>query len=117
MGNLLGIKPILGVVDGEIVPVDRVRGGRAAHPRLIELFRERIDPKRPVLVTIAHAKAPVWADRLRGLIEKNFQVKEILMGEMGPVVAANAGPGTVGAGIFQPTEEEMAVIGPVVEGA
>jgi DegV family protein with EDD domain len=115
MGNLLGIKPILGVVDGEIVPVDRVRGGRAAHPRLIELFRERVDPKRPVLVTIAHAKAPVWADRLRGLIEKNFQVKEILIAEMGPVVAANAGPGTVGAGVFQPTEEEMAVIGPVGE--
>ncbi|HEY2294554.1 MAG TPA: DegV family protein [Thermoanaerobaculia bacterium] len=116
MGNLLGIKPILGVVDGEIVPIDRVRGGRAAHPRLIELFRERIDPKRPVLVTIAHAKAPVWADRLRGLIEKNFQVQEILMGEMGPVVAANAGPGTVGAGIFQPTAEELRWIGPGVEG-
>jgi DegV family protein with EDD domain len=117
MGNLLGIKPILGVVDGEIVPVDRVRGGRAAHPRLIELFRERVDPKRPVLAAIAHAKAPVWADRLRGLIEKNFQVAEILIAEMGPVVAANAGPGTVGAGLFQPTEEEMAVIGPVGEGA
>lgn len=115
MGNLLGIKPILGVVDGEIVPIDRVRGGRAAQPRLIELFRERIDPKRPVLVTIAHAKAPVWADRLRGLIEKNFQVKEILMGEMGPVVAANTGPGTVGAGIFQPTEEEMRWIGALGE--
>jgi DegV family protein with EDD domain len=115
MGNLLGIKPILGVVDGEIVPIDRVRGGRAAHPRLIELFRERIDPKKPILVTIAHAKAPVWADRLRGLIEKSFQVKEILMGEMGPVVAANAGPGTVGAGIFQPTEEEMRLVGAVGE--
>jgi DegV family protein with EDD domain len=115
MGNLLGIKPILGVVDGEIVAVDKVRGGRAAHPRLIELFRERIDPKKPVMVTVAHAKAPVWADRLRGLIEKSFQVKEILIAEMGPVVVANAGPGTVGAAVFQPTEEEMAVIGPVVE--
>jgi DegV family protein with EDD domain len=116
MGNLLGIKPILGVVDGEIVAVDRVRGGRAAHPRLIELFRERVDPQRPVMVTVAHAKAPVWADRLRGLIEKTFQVKEILIAEMGPVVVANAGPGTVGAALFQPTEEEMAWIGPVVEG-
>jgi DegV family protein with EDD domain len=113
MGNLLGIKPILGVVDGEIVAVDRVRGGRAAHPRLIELFRERVDPQRPVVVTVAHAKAPVWADRLRGLIEKTFQVREILIAEMGPVVVANAGPGTVGAGLFQPTEEEMGWIGPV----
>ena len=117
MGNLLGIKPILGVVDGEIVAVDRVRGGRAAHPRLIELFRERVDPARPVVVTVAHAKAPVWADRLRGLIEKTFQVKEILIAEMGPVVAANAGPGTVGAGLFQPTEEELALIAPLAEGA
>jgi DegV family protein with EDD domain len=116
MGNLLGIKPILGVVDGEIVEVDRVRGGRAAHPRLIELFRERVDPQKPVVVTVAHAKAPVWADRLRGLIEKSFQVKEILIAEMGPVVVANAGPGTVGAALFQPTEEELALIAPVAEG-
>jgi len=111
-GNILGIKPILSVVEGEIVPVDRVRGGRAAHPKLIELFRQRIDPKRPVVVTVAHAKAPVWADRLRGLVEKSFQVREILTAEMGPVVAANAGPGTVGAAVFQPTEEEMELIGP-----
>jgi DegV family protein with EDD domain len=111
VGNILGIKPILGVVDGEVVPVDRVRGGRAAHPRLIELFRERIDPARPVIVTVAHAKAPVWGDRLRSLIEKSFQVREILTGEMGPVIVANAGPGTVGAAMFQPTEEEWEVIG------
>ncbi len=110
MGNLLGIKPILGVVDGEVVPVDRVRGGRAAHPKLVELLHERVDPNRPVAVTIAHAKAPVWADRLRGLLEKSFQVKEILIGEMGPVVAANAGPGTVGVALFQPTEEELGLI-------
>jgi DegV family protein with EDD domain len=110
MGNLLGIKPILGVVDGEVVPVDRVRGGRAAHPKLVDLLREKVDPSRPVMATIAHAKAPVWADRLRGLLEKSFQVQEILIGEMGPVVAANAGPGTVGVALFQPTEEEMVLI-------
>jgi DegV family protein with EDD domain len=111
LGNMLGIKPILGVVDGEIVPVDRVRGGRAAQPRLIELFRERLDPARPVIATVAHAKAPVWGDRLRRLIEQSFQVREILSGEMGPVVVANAGPGTVGAAMFQPAEEEMEWIG------
>ncbi|HEV7507140.1 MAG TPA: DegV family protein [Thermoanaerobaculia bacterium] len=115
LGNILGIKPILGVVNGEIVPVDRVRGGRAAHPKLVDLFRERVDPKRPVVVTVAHAKAPVWADRLRGLIEKNLTVQEVLTGEMGPVVVANAGPGTVGAAMFQPTEEEMALIAPLPE--
>jgi DegV family protein with EDD domain len=117
VGNLLGIKPILGVVDGEIVPVDRVRGGRAAHPRLIELFRERVDPERQVVAAVAQAKAPVWGDRLRSLIEQSFQVSEIFSGEMGPVVAANAGPGTVGAAMFQPTAEEAELIGPISESA
>ncbi|MFL6203264.1 MAG: DegV family protein, partial [Thermoanaerobaculia bacterium] len=37
VGGLLGIKPILGMVDGEVAPLDRVRGGRAAHPRILEL--------------------------------------------------------------------------------
>jgi DegV family protein with EDD domain len=117
VGNLLGIKPILGVVDGEVTAVDRVRGGRAAHPRLIELFKQRVDPGRPVVVGIAHAKAPVWADRLRELIEKSFQVSEIFIAEMGPVVATNAGPGTVGAVFFQPTEEELPLIAPLGETA
>jgi DegV family protein with EDD domain len=114
VGNILGIKPILGVVDGEIVAVDRVRGGRAAHPKLVDLFRERVDPARPVIVTVAHAKAPVWADRLRGLLEGSLAVHEVITAEMGPVVVANAGPGTVGAAVFQPTDEEMALIAPLV---
>jgi DegV family protein with EDD domain len=117
VGNLLGIKPILGVVDGEVAPVDKVRGGRGAHPRLIELFRDRVDPKRPVIASIAHAKAPVWADRLKGLAEKSFTVNEVFIAEMGPVVAANAGPGTVGMAIFQPTEDELPLIAPLAESA
>jgi DegV family protein with EDD domain len=115
VGNLLGIKPILGVTDGEVVSIDRVRGGRAAQPRLIELFRQRVDPGRPVVVSIAHAKAPVWADRLRALLEQSFGVAELFMAEMGPVVGTHAGPGTVGAALFQPTEEELPLVAPLQE--
>ncbi len=112
-GNLFGIKPILGVVDGEVVPVDRVRGGRAAHPRLLELFRERVAVDLPVIAGIAHAKAPVWADRLRELLTGAFDVRELLVTEMGPVVGTHAGPGTVGAVVFQPTPEELPLLAPL----
>ncbi|HYG62075.1 MAG TPA: DegV family protein [Thermoanaerobaculia bacterium] len=115
MGNLLGIKPILGVVDGEVVSLDKVRGGRAAQPRLVELFRQRVDPSRPVMASIAHAKAPVWADRLRGLLQQSFQTVELIVAEMGPVVGTHAGPGTVGACLFQPTDEELTLIAPLPE--
>ncbi len=106
MGGLLGIKPILGVAEGEVVPVDRVRGGRAAHPRMLQLFKERIDPSRPVIAGVAHAKAPVWADRLRALLEAELDVRECLVAEMGPVVGTHAGPGTVGAALYQPADDE-----------
>ena len=39
----------------------------------------------------------------------------IFIAEMGPVVAANAGPGTVGAALFQPAEEELPLIAPLGE--
>jgi len=82
---------------------------------LIELLRERVDPARPVVVSIAHAKAPVWADRLRALFEQSFGVAELFMAEMGPVVGTHAGPGTVGAALFQPTEEELPLVAPLQE--
>lgn len=107
VGGLLGIKPILGMVDGEVAPVDRVRGGRAAHPRILEILRKRVDKDRPVVAGISHANAPVWADRLRALVRDQFQVAELIQTEIGPVVGANVGPGVVGVCVFQPTEEEL----------
>ena len=112
VGGLLGIKPILGMVDGEVAPVDRVRGGRAAHPRILELLHKRVDRSQPVIAGISHANAPVWADRLRALVRDQFQVAELIQTEVGPVVGANVGPGVVGACVFQPTEEELALIAP-----
>jgi len=113
IGQLLGIKPILGLADGEVVPIDRVRGGRAAHPRIIELLGERLDPARPVVAAVGHAKAPVWADRLRRLVAEHFEVRESLIGEIGPVVGTHVGPGAVGVFVFQPTAEELGLIAPL----
>jgi DegV family protein with EDD domain len=117
MGRALGVKPILGVVEGEVVGVDRVRGGRAAHPRLIELFAQRVDPQRPVVAAIGHSKAPIWADRLRALLEERFIAAELMVTEIGPVVGTHSGPGTVGAALFQPTAEELPLIVPLADPA
>lgn len=113
LGGLLGIKPILGIVNGEVAAVDRVRGGKAAHPRLVELFKQRVDADKPVMVGVAHAAAPLWAARLRSLLEQSFQILELLPGEIGPVVGTHAGPGAVGAVLFQPTEEELPLVAPL----
>lgn len=110
LGGLLGIKPILGVVQGEVTPIDRVRGGKAAHPKVVELLKQRLNPEEPVFLTIGHAMAPVWADRLRGLLEETFKVQESFLAEIGPVVGTHVGPGCVGCALFQPTPEELPLI-------
>lgn len=110
LGGILGIKPILGVVQGEVTPIDRARGGKAAHPKVAELLKQRVEVDKPVFLTIGHAVAPVWAERLRALLVETFRVHEFFPGEIGPVVGTHVGPGCVGCVLFQPTEEELLLI-------
>ncbi len=110
IGKLFGIRPILGVEEGEVVKVDQVRGGRQVHPRIVRLLERRIDPGRPIIACIAHARAPVWADRLQALIQKDLKVEEMISTDIGPVVGTHAGPGCVGCVVFQPDDEEWPLI-------
>ncbi len=116
LGSLLGIKPILHLDKGEVAPLDKVRGGRKAQPKLIELIRKGIDPERPIMVAVAHASAPKWGSRLRDLIEQNFEVLELMESEIGPIVGTHVGPGSVGAYVFQPEDEEIELVGPEEQG-
>ena len=113
LGGLLGIKPILGMVEGEVAPVDRVRGGRAAHPRILEILKGRVDAGRPVIAGVSHGNAPAWADRLEKLVREAFPVSELIQAEVGPVVGTHAGPGVVSVSLFQPTGDEGALIAPL----
>ncbi len=110
VGKLFGIKPILGVKDGEVTAIDKVRGGRQVHPRIVRLLERRLDPNRPVIACVAHARAPVWADRLQTLIQKDLQVREMISTDVGPVVGTHAGPGCIGCVVFQPDEEEWPLV-------
>ncbi len=114
-GGLLGVKPILGFEDGEVVLVDRVHRAHAAQPRVIELFRQRVDPAKPLLVGIGHAACPVQAVRLRSLLQDSFTVSEVIESEIGAVMGTQFGPGCVVAAIFQPTDEERPLVAPVTD--
>ena len=113
LGGLLGIKPILGVAEGEITAVDRVRGGRATHPRILEILARRLDPRRPIVAGVSHGNAPAWADRLERLLRDAFEVSELVQAEVGPVVGTHAGPGVVAVSVFQPEDDEAALIAPL----
>ena len=96
-GELLNIKPILSIEDGEVLPVKRVRGNRKAFLEFASAF-EAVTVDRPGLrVAIAHAEAPDRAEALRTLVRDKRPSAEIeLVTTLGPVVGAHAGPGTIG---------------------
>jgi DegV family protein with EDD domain len=96
-GELLHIKPILTIKDGEVVPVKRVRGNRKAFLEFAAAFEADTRDLPSLRVGIAHAEAPERADALVELVLRTRPSAEIeLVTTLGPVVGTHAGPGTVG---------------------
>ena len=96
-GQLLHIKPILTLADGEVLPLKRVRGAQKAYREFERAFSEATDDAPGLRVGIAHAEAPERLESLRAMVQKVRPRAEIEMATtLGPVVGTHAGPGTVG---------------------
>jgi DegV family protein with EDD domain len=96
-GQLLNIKPILTITEGEVVPVKRVRGNRKAMEEFVREFTGATTDGPALKVGIAHADAPERAEALRKMVRAERPQAEIeVVTVLGPVVGTHAGPGTVG---------------------
>jgi DegV family protein with EDD domain len=96
-GELLHIKPILSIREGEVLPVKRVRGNRKAFLEFEHAFEAETRDEPTLRVGIAHAEAPERAEALRTMVREQRPEAEIeIVTTLGPVVGAHAGPGTVG---------------------
>ncbi len=96
-GNLLNVKPILAIRDGEVVPIKKVRGNQKAFAEFRELFVSTTTDSPNLKVGIAHAAAPERLAALRELVEHERPHAQIeIATTLGAVVGTHAGPGTVG---------------------
>ena len=101
-GSLLNVRPILGVQDGVVVAVARVRGRQKA---LAEFERRLVDATTDgpgLRVAIAHADAADWVGTLSEMVWRVRPQAEIeFTATLGAVVGTHAGPGAVGFFWFQ----------------
>jgi DegV family protein with EDD domain len=96
-GQLLHIKPILTITDGEVVPVKRVRGNQKAMQEFVREFTAETVDNPGLRVGIAHADAPARAEALRKMVRGERPQADIeIVTTLGAVVGTHAGPGTVG---------------------
>ena len=96
-GQLMNVKPILSIREGEVLPVKRVRGNRKAFQEFVDALETQTRDEPSLRVGIAHADAPERMVEIEKLVRDKRPQAQIEMETMlGAVIGAHAGPGTVG---------------------
>ena len=96
-GQLMNVKPILSIRDGEVVPLKRVRGNRKAFQEFVDALDSQTRDGPGLRVGIAHADAPGRLRQLEKMVRHlrpQAQIEQET--SLGAVIGAHAGPGTVG---------------------
>jgi DegV family protein with EDD domain len=96
VGDILQVKPILEVVEGSFIGLERVRTTPKALNRMLEILVNRIENLRPIHLGVLHADAMEKAQQLFIKAENRLKPEETLIAEVSPAVGSHLGPGTVG---------------------
>lgn len=95
LGTMLDLKPVITESrEGKIVSTDKIRGRKKALNFIIDKAVENADPAESPLL-IVHADASADAERIRDLLTAKLPGAEIMIENIGPVIGAHCGPGTV----------------------
>jgi DegV family protein with EDD domain len=96
LGSLLNIKPVLSIVDGVIVPIEKTRGNfQKVATVLVEKLVQQFKDK-PLMLSIVHTELPEAAQILQRIAEENLNIAESYPSIVGPIVGSHAGPNTIG---------------------
>jgi DegV family protein with EDD domain len=91
IGTLLNVKPIIGLVDGKLEAVAKVRGNNKALDYLVENV-----PDNAVAITVLHILSTEGAEIVHQKLQERFPDIQIGIDEIGPVIGSHLGPGGVG---------------------
>ena len=95
-GSMLDIKPVIcEAKDGTLQSVDKVRGRKKALNILVDKMMEYEPDPDESPVIILHADAPEDAKELKALALKKNPRLQIRIDNVGPVIGAHCGPGTL----------------------
>lgn len=91
IGNLLNIKPILELKDGELGLLEKLRGKNKALKSMIDKIPE--DAKQ---LGICHILNREGAEKVKNTLDEKFPNVDIQIDELGPVIGAHLGPKGIG---------------------
>jgi DegV family protein with EDD domain len=99
--GLLKLLPLLGIVEGEVVPLARVRTRTKALEEAQQLLLREVTTRGPsVKLALTQSLARDEAEELGRKLVKEFAASGYFVADLGPVVGVHVGPGTVGIGVY-----------------
>lgn len=95
VGSLLNIKPLIGMVDGVIVPLGTAHSRGQAYRQMTDMVADTIG-KGKAKIAYVHSGARHEVEKIKELVESKVEVVESLFAELSPALAVHSGPGTAG---------------------
>lgn len=94
VGTMLSIKPVLHVDDeGHLISMGKARGRGASLTSLVDHMEQTVTDVDTVF--ISHGDCLADAEKVAADVKKRFGTKDVVINNIGPVIGAHAGPGTV----------------------
>ncbi len=107
IGSVLALKPLIGVNDNDKLEVlGKARGRKNALLSLVSSLEKLVDDPTQSTIAIGHSDCLEDAINLEMMIRAKWDVKEILVADIGPAMGAHCGPDTV-AIFFVKSEHEQ----------
>lgn len=94
IGDLLGVKPIIGMVSntGLVENLGRVRGKQKALAKIAELARQHIEPGKKVHAMFHYTDGVAAGETLRDIVTSQVDCDEVYLTPYTPVMASATGP-------------------------
>lgn len=94
VGEVLGLKPVMKICEGEITTAEKVRGDKAVVPKVVDMTTAEMIPQTPYLIIYGDDIAP--ADEVAAIMTKKLGYPPVEKVQIGAAIAINAGPKVVG---------------------
>ena len=96
LGSMLQIKPVLHVDnEGHLINMGKARGRIASLTAIVDHMEQTVIRPEEQVVFISHGDCLEDAQRVAEDVRHRLGVKQVVVNNIGPVIGAHAGPGTV----------------------
>ncbi|MFW6238426.1 MAG: DegV family protein [Halanaerobiales bacterium] len=106
IGSLFNINPVLEIIDGEVTPLEKLRGKKKTFHRIKQLLEEELNNSNQAWVGILTGKAGrevEYSSKLYNYVKNMDKKVKLINSLLGPVIGTHTGPEIYGTVIYKET--------------